>query len=136
VVASLPMNLRSLLLVVCALTFPAVTHADSLPACPPGTHMVANPTTPGSMHHGGMHCEPSGPAAEAPVGTPPAETPPSTPEAALATAPASAESVPAPPAPTTEPAPSGMCSVRAGADPSLLALGLVSGALLFVRRRR
>jgi hypothetical protein len=146
------MTLRSALslsVLACALAVTSGAHADSLPMCPPGTRMVANPTPPGAMHHGGAHCEPDGAAApttpppeapvapEAPIGTPPSETPPSTPEAALPTAPASTASVPAPASPTTtEPAPSGMCSVRGGADTSLLALGLVSGALSFVRRRR
>ena len=41
-----------------ALALPCRALADSLPACGPGTHMVANPTPPGSMHHGGAHCEP------------------------------------------------------------------------------
>lgn len=122
-------------------------RADALPMCPPGTHMVTNPTPPGAMHHGGARCEPGGPALptetppeapeapEAPVGTSPSETPPTTPEAALPTAPASTESVPA--ASAEEPAPSGMCSAhhaaRAGGPFALAALG---SALLLARRRR
>ena len=40
---------------------PALVHADAIPGCPPGQHVVMNPVPPGSMHHGGGHCEPDAP---------------------------------------------------------------------------
>jgi MYXO-CTERM domain-containing protein len=32
-------------------------RADAMPSCGPGQHVVHNPVPPGSMHHGGGHCE-------------------------------------------------------------------------------
>lgn len=32
-------------------------RADAIGPCPDGEEVVMNPSTPGSMHHGGFHCE-------------------------------------------------------------------------------
>jgi hypothetical protein len=88
----------------------ATAHADSIGPCPPGEHVVMNPTQPGAMHHGGFHCEPG------------AETPPAT--AAPAAAPA-----------TAAPAASSGCAIAlaSSGDAWLLALGIA--ALALARRR-
>jgi hypothetical protein len=133
-----------------ALAAPAPAHADAIPSCPPGTHVVMRSVPPGAMHHGGGGCVPDEVAPEAPpstdsvaptppvapVDTPPAETPPATPEAALPTAPASAPSVPAP-APAADAPPAGMCTAHVRRSGSIAPLALTAAlGLVSLRRRR
>lgn len=36
----------------------SIASADAIGPCPDGQVVVTNPASPGSMHHGGFHCEP------------------------------------------------------------------------------
>jgi MYXO-CTERM domain-containing protein len=51
-------RLAALVLVLALGLVPRVASADSIGPCPDGQRIVENPTPPGSMHHGGFHCEP------------------------------------------------------------------------------
>jgi MYXO-CTERM domain-containing protein len=50
-------RMKAALLTVTLLFVAASARADAMPSCPPGQHVVHNPATPGSGHHGGGHCE-------------------------------------------------------------------------------
>jgi len=50
-------RMKRCLLTAAFLLLPSFARADAMPSCPPGQHLVHNPATPGSGHHGGGHCE-------------------------------------------------------------------------------
>lgn len=118
--------LRAALLAI-ALLAPSGALADALPDCPPGTHMVMNPTPPGAMHHGGGGCVPDAPPTDP---APPAEPAP----------PAAAPPPPPPPAPAPAPAATPAASSGCRASPaSSAAFGALvpfALAVLVLRRLR
>jgi hypothetical protein len=115
-------RMRTLALLIGSMAlFAGLAHADSLPNCPPGTHMVANPVPEGAMHHGGAHCDPDQPAQELP---PP---PPPSPES---------QPAPPPPPPATAPQSSGGCSVITIASAPVSLVIAIAALAFFARRRR
>jgi hypothetical protein len=43
---------------LCLLLVTSPAGADAIGPCPEGQIVVPNPSTPGSGHHGGFHCDP------------------------------------------------------------------------------
>jgi hypothetical protein len=125
----------ALALALVLLSTPAL--ADSIPSCPPGTHRVAHPTSPGARHHGGFSCVPDeAPANPLPEGPAPTAPPPvdPAPTAPAPTATPSAEEAATPPTAATPAPSSGLCSASSSSTDAL-ALGTLSALLALVLRR-
>lgn len=129
------------LALVLALCLPTVASADALPSCPPDSHMVMNPSTPGSGHHGGAFCAPDEPPVNPPPGgaevplPPNPEPAPVAPVAAPASAPSPGEGAAPPPAAARETS-GGLCSASPLTGPAPIGLSLLVLGLVVLRRLR
>ncbi|MCB9595020.1 MAG: hypothetical protein H6719_20050 [Sandaracinaceae bacterium] len=126
------LDMRTLgLVLACLLGGAAPAAADSLPLCPPGQHMVCNPS---QYHHGCGGCAPDDPTAEvdAPSADPPEAEPAPEPATEPVAEPAPAETTAAP---SAERESSGGCAATPGGHGSA-PLALLALLALVVRRQR